>query len=223
MVSIIFDTESSGLTDPHLIEAAWVRVPDPTTLKVEETFFQRYNAAKPIELGALATHHIYDEELVDCPPYSDFALPADIEYMVGHNIDYDWKVIGKPDIKRICTLALSRYLWPDLDSYSQSAILYYFERANARDLLNAAHSAMQDVLNCLTILRHLTMRFEPAELVSWDAVWLFSERARIPKVMAFGKHKGTAIKDVPADYKSWLLRQPDTDLYLAKALRGEAA
>src|SRR5271155_4948848 len=116
MVAVIFDTESTGLNEARVIEAAWIRVPDPTTLKVEETFFQRYNPVKPIELGALATHHIYDEELVDCPPYSEFALPADIEYMVGHNIDYDWKVVGQPSVKRICTLALCRRLLPGLDS-----------------------------------------------------------------------------------------------------------
>ena len=50
-----------------------------------------------------------------------------------------------------------------------------------------------------------------------------SELARIPTVMTFGKHKGTPIKDVPADYKRWLLGQADIDPYLQKALRGEAA
>jgi exodeoxyribonuclease X len=223
MVAIIFDTESTGLVEPRLIEAAWIKVPNPNTLSAEEQFLQRYSPGKPIQLGALATHHIYDEELADCPPYTEFSLPAGTEYLVGHNIDYDWKVIGEPQIKRICTLALTRYLWPGLDSYSQSAILYFFERARARELLKAAHSALQDVVNCLTILRHLVLRFEPTELVSWEAVWRLSEKARIPKVMTFGKHKGAAISEVPADYKRWLLRQPDTDVYLAKALRGQAA
>jgi len=222
MVCVIFDTESTGLIEPRVIEAAWLKVPDPNGLPTER-FLQRYNPHKPIALGALATHHIYDEELTDCPPYTDFALPADVRYIVGHNVDYDWKVIGEPPVKRICTLALTRYLWPDLDSYSQSAILYFFERLNARELLKAAHSAMQDVVNCLTIFRHLTMRFEPAELSSWETVWQLSEKARIPKVMMFGKHKGTAIKDIPGDYKSWLLKQPDVDPYLVKALREKAA
>jgi hypothetical protein len=30
-------------------------------------------------------------------------------------------------------------------------------------------------------------------------------------------------EDVPADYRRWLFGQPDVDLYLLKALRGEAA
>lgn len=38
--------------------------------------------------------------------------------------------------------------------------------------------------------------------------------------MPFGKHKGDLISAIPTDYKEWLLRQPDVDPYLAKALNG---
>jgi hypothetical protein len=61
--------------------------------------------------------------LADCPPYTEFRLPQGIEYLVGYNIHYDWKVIGQPDIRRICVLALARHVYPGLDSYSQSAVL----------------------------------------------------------------------------------------------------
>ena len=56
---------------------------------------------------------------------------------------------------------------------------------------------------------------------TWDEVWKLSEIARVPTVMMFGKHKGTPIREVPNDYKQWLLRQPDVDPYLATALRGD--
>jgi exodeoxyribonuclease X len=148
MVAIIFDTESTGIDAPQLIEAAWIRVPDPNTLVSIESFHQRYKPSKPIALGALATHHIMDEDLVDCPPPTDFRLPPGIDYLVGYNIDYDWRVIGEPPIKRICVLALARSLLPGLDSYSQSAVLYHLIRAQARELLKGAHSADADVYNC---------------------------------------------------------------------------
>ncbi len=48
---------------------------------------------------------------------------------------------------------------------------------------------------------------------------MISEDARMPTVMSFGKHKGELIKDIPRDYKRWLLNQPDVDPYLAIALR----
>jgi exodeoxyribonuclease X len=220
MTAVIFDTEATGITEPRLIEAAWLRLPDPNNLTPAEIFCQRYNPEKPISLGALATHHIMDEELVDCPSYTTFKLPDDAQYLIGHNVDYDWKVIGQPDIKRICVLAFCRSLFPQLDSHTQSAMIYHLCRPTARELLKGAHSALADVYNCRTILSHvLRMIAKPAEQLTWDAVWQRSEQARIPVVMSFGKHKGTAIKDVPADYKRWFLGQPDVDPYLAEALR----
>ncbi len=221
MSAIILDTESSGLTESRLIEAAWIEV--SPTLVIGRKFCQRYNPLRPIELGALATHHIMDEDLVDCPPYTDFKLPDGVEHLIGYNIDYDWGVIGQPPVKRICVLALCRCLWPTLDSHSQSAMLYFLNRSKARELLKEAHSAEADVMNCMRILWRVMKILVPHEKETWEAVWKVSEMARIPTVMSFGKHKGTAIADVPPDYKQWLLKQPDIDPYLMKALRGEAA
>ncbi len=81
---------------------------------------------------------------------------------------------------------------------------------------------MADVQNCLIILQHILMRMQPEEAATWENVWLPSEMARIPAVTTFGKHKGQAIEDIPADYKRWLLGHPDLEPYLIRALRGEA-
>ena len=101
MRALIFDTETTGRVEPELIEAAWLAVSDLRTLEVEEQFVQRYRPAKPIEMGAMAVHHILEEDLLESPPASSFRLPEDTGYLVGHSIDYDWGVIGKPDVKRI--------------------------------------------------------------------------------------------------------------------------
>ncbi|MNT19492.1 Exodeoxyribonuclease 10 [compost metagenome] len=221
MNAIIFDTETTGINEPIVIEAAWLRLCDPFTLATAEEFEQRYNPGKPIELGALATHHILDAELVDCPPATDFQLPAGVEYLVGHNVDYDWKVIGEPPVKRNCTLALCRHLFPQADSHSQSAMLYMFERDRARELLQHAHSAKHDVRNCRIVLDYVLSRLGITDSWTWEDIWEASEAARIPTVMTFGKHKGMRIADVPADYKAWLMRQPDVDPYVLKAIKGE--
>lgn len=218
MTTLLFDTETTGSKDAEIIEAAWLELSDPINLTVLATFEQRYRPSKPIELGALAIHHIYDEELVNCPPHTDFRLPDDTRYLIGHNIDYDWNVAGKPHVKRICTLALARYFYPDLDSHSQSAMLYYIRRNVARDRLRQAHSALADVQNCLIILEHFIER--AGDIETWGDLWQLSERARIPSIMPFGKHKGLPVAQVPDDYKAWLLRQQDIDPYLIQALRG---
>lgn len=225
MSAIIFDTETTGKVDPVAIEAAWLRLRDLASGEVTGHFVQQYNPGKPIELGAIAVHHIIDEDLVGCLPSETCTLPSDIEYLIGHNIDYDWAVMGQPDVKRICTLALARKWVPGLDAYNQSAMLYHFwanERARARSHLRGAHSALADVQTCHYVLMALvSILRENGELQpddGWERLWEISEAARIPTIMPFGKHKGTALVDLPSDYLSWLKKQPELDPYLAKAL-----
>jgi len=222
MNAYIFDSETTGFKEPRLVEAAYLKLSSIDGLSVAEEFLMRYNPGKPIELGALATSHILDEELVDCPPHDAFKLPADAEYLIGHNVDYDWDVIGRPDIKRICTKALSSSLWPEADSHSQSAMIYMHYRAEARELLRNAHAALDDVQNCRRLLIKIIEALAAQQgrpVSSWEELWQHSEEARIPKIISFGKHKGMAIADLPSDYKAWLLRQPDLDPYLIKALQ----
>jgi len=213
--AVIFDTETTGRKDPIIIEGAWLELKSVDPFKLGLSFCQRYNPGKPIELGALATHHIYDEELIQCPPAKSFSLPNDVEYIIGHNIDYDWNVIDQPNIRRICTLALARKVWNSIDAYSQSALLYFIDRDNARDILKKAHSAETDVRICATILEKICIELD---ISSFEHLWESSEDARTPTVMPFGKHKGTLITDIPIDYKKWLLNQDNIDPYLKDAL-----
>jgi exodeoxyribonuclease X len=213
--AIIFDTETTGKADPILIEAAWLTLDSLNPFLTSESFNQRYNPNKKIELAALATHHILDEELIDCPSSTTFNLPDNTEYLIGHNIDYDWNVIGQPNIKRICTLALARMVWPELDAHNQSALLYFVDRQNARDKLKNAHSALADVENCTFILEKIISKLTVTTI---EELWIVSEQARIPTHMTFGKHKGVAIADIPRDYKDWLLGQNGIEEHLRMAL-----
>jgi exodeoxyribonuclease X len=144
-------------------------------------------------------------------------LPPNCEYLIGHNIDYDWNVVNQPNLKRICTLALARKVWPNIDAYSQSALVYYLDRENAKTILKNAHSAEADVMICASILKQLCTTMK---VTSMEQLWTLSEEARIPSVMPFGKHKGELIADVPMDYKRWLLNQDNIDSYLKSALLG---
>jgi exodeoxyribonuclease X len=217
--ALLFDSETTGTKEPEIVEAAWCYVPPLADFKAGDELpirSYRYRPSKPIDLGALATHHIMDEDLAECEPWSSASLPA-CDYLVGHNIDFDWGAIGKPDIKRICTLALARALWPAVDSHKQGALLYLLERPSARTLLKGAHSAENDVFVCRIILGHILDTL-PVKPESWADLWALSEVARVPTIMPVGKHKSLPMADVPRDYKDWFLRQPDVDPYLRKAL-----
>lgn len=221
----IFDTETTGLDEPELIEAALIGLDEHDLRGVKtvgEPFHQRYQPSKPVSLGARATHHILDGDLIGCPPSSEFRLPSSVGLLIGHNIDFDWRVIGEPKIHRICTLAMARRVFPGLDSYSQSALMYYFGAVNqgkVRERLKNAHSALADVGFCHEILVEIIRVAFPNGMPSWKALWEFSEESRIPREMPFGKHRGVPIKELPKDYVRWALGNlPDMDPYLRKAL-----
>lgn len=84
----------------------------------------------------------------------------------------------------------------------------------ARESIRNAHNAKQDVLLTAVLLKQICKALGIKDMQS---LFLFSEQARIPKI-TFGKHKGMDIKDLPADYVTWLLKQDDLDPYLRKAL-----
>ena len=219
-IALIFDTETTGFNEPVLIEAAGIIINGNPLSEQDDTFVSRYNPEKPISFGAMATHNILDSELKDCPPASEFKLPDNTAYIIGHNIDYDWQVIGKPQVKRIDTLAMAKNTWAGFDSYNLSALTYALtepeRRPEVRKILIDRHNALTDAKLCLNILRLILK--EKQELTSWGSIWKFSEESRIPKTMPFGKYKGMPIEDVPIDYKEWLKEQPDMDEYLLKAL-----
>ena len=226
MTIYVFDTEVTDLEHREIIEAAY------STLSVDlrQTtghWCKRYSPTRPISLGAMAVHHIMEDDLMLEDPSATFSLPSDTTYLIGHNIDFDWVAAGSPaGIKRICTLALSRWAYPDIDSHTLTAMMYHAFGSKAREWVKDAHSAAVDVDNCALLLvdflipainQRLRDNGKP-EITTAERLWEVSEVARIPTVMAFGKHKGKKLNRVPGDYLDWLLKQPDTDEYMRKAI-----
>lgn len=233
-LAAIFDTETNDLDDPKIIEAAYLVI--TPSGEVESQFCQRYNPGEEISFDAMAVHHILQEEVDFQEPCAKFRLP-DVCYLIGHNVDFDWKAYeasGCPPSSAdllICTAAMGRYLWPGIKGKlsSQSSLLYRLLGPPAREMLQGAHSALIDVQNNLVLLqliikeairRQLILPLEfTGEEEFWSSVYRFSETARLPTIQPFGKHAGVAIKDLPRDYKQWMLKQADMDPYLLKAVR----
>lgn len=213
MKALIIDCETTNADETaEIVEAAYIDLED------DSEYCERFMPTGEIGYGAMAVHHIMPHDLVGCRPSAEFVLPA-AEFLIGHNVDFDWKVMGSPDAKRICTLALCRYLWPELDSHKQGAVMYFLFGAEAQDQVKGAHNALCDVRMCQQIFMSCVCELMQRGVCcdTMDDIWQASELARVPTVMTFGKHKGLAIKDVPRDYMRWYLGQTDTDEYMRKA------
>lgn len=227
-IAAVFDTETTDING-EIIQTGFLGLsgnfiydnPQPLV------WGQNYKPEGKITFGAMATHHILPEELEDCPPSSSFSFPKEIIYMIGHNIDYDYEVSGKPEhVKRIDTLAMSRKLYPE-DSHTLSAMVYRLQtdKKIAREMVKLAHDAQGDVRMTYWLLcqlieeanKRLSETSSSFRLTDWESLYQFSEHSRIPDVMPFGKHKGVSIKDVPEDYVNWYRCQESPDPYIIKA------
>jgi exodeoxyribonuclease X len=243
MIAAFIDTEGTGLLEPEPVEVALYIVPDgPRHWPVDRNMLvtRRYEPSKPIELGAMATHHIIPCDVRGCPPSSSFVLTPAVKYIVAHNADYDWGVIGKPEVKRICTLALAKRLWPELESHKLAALMYarFGATPEIRDRVKQAHGAEADVLMLFDVWCELLDEATRRELLwpntTWEEVWQLSEKARVPLRMEFGKYgpntpeggtQGMLIEFLrlhDRGYVGWLLSgkcdQVNDNPYLRKAL-----
>lgn len=225
MQAIILDTETHTLNGlPIEIAYAPIQIEaGKLSLDREKMFDQLYSIGnEKISFGSMAVHHILESELIGQPNFSDFELPPETTYIIGHNIDYDIRTIqhsgvDTTNIKAICTLALSRLVWPDAEAHNISALIYMISKGSekAREMLKGAHRADADIILTANILMHIIHHLK---IQTIEELFEASEDARIPRTINFGKHRGTAISELPADYVQWLLRQEDLDPYLRKAL-----
>lgn len=215
--SAILDTETTDAKErdgvvPQVIELCY-------TYKGQE-FVRRYMPDVPVRWGAIAVHHILPSELHGGLP-SAMALtdaPVSAEFWIGHNVDFDWKMLGSPPVKRICTLALSREIWPEVDSHTLTAMTYFTRGANeaTRQALRSAHSALADVEHCRALLETI---IETCRIETLEQLYSLSEEARIPKKMSFGKFAGEPISAVDRGYANWYRKQADPDPYLLEAFK----
>ena len=187
MTAIVFDTETTGLDEPEIIESAWMgakfRAEDENSDTLELTYgipvVKRFKPSKRISMGAMCTHHIMDEDLRNEPPSSSFALSQSVQYMIGHNVDFDWKAAGSPEhIQRIDTLSLARRYFPDCDSHKLGALTYYINRNEAREELQSAHSAETDILLTGALLVAILTKTN-VQVQDFETLWKLSEEARV--------------------------------------------
>jgi len=230
MTTYILDTETTGLVEPHMTEAAYsiVDISNGKVTVLQAPRAKRFNPLKEISLGSMAISHICDEDVADEPPHTDFKLPSSVEYLIGHNIDFDMAVLKNAGVtytpNLICTSAMANFLLPTLESHKLVSLLYHFHRNVARAQAKNAHAAIADIYFTELVLGSLIdlANSQGHKINNVESLYEFSQMARIPTHLSFGKYKGEAIADLAnhsdgAGYLKWLLKQDTVDPYLAQA------
>ncbi|WP_336939356.1 3'-5' exonuclease [Acinetobacter modestus] len=223
MNAIILDTETHKMHGlpiqisyaPCSCEQGVVRIDE------DAIYDQYYSVGVPIDFGAMAVHHIIEDDLIGKPSYDTFKLPESVEYIVGHNVHFDLAVIAKCGVevghlKPICTLAIARALFPEL-AHNLAALTYALAmfQDDARKSLKNAHNALTDIKLTANLLDKLAHELKKTiRIESLEDLYLYTQSVIIPTYITFGKHKGTALNNLPHDYVAWLLKQDDLDQFL---------
>ena len=200
----IFDTETTGLKSPGVVEIAWIVVDKDLT--VLDEYCSLVNPEKPIEPGAQAVHGITAEMVEHMPTMDMIAtrLEGKIPKAICHNAPFDVRVV-KPWIAvthKVCTLSLARKLITNTTNHKLETLQKELGLPK-RD----SHTALGDVYTVRDLLLFMRDSFELD-------IELEFQRAMKPVTvhkMPFGKHKGKNLTTLPPDYRTWLLAQEIDD------------
>ena len=208
------DTETTG-TEEHdrLLQLAY----KCGGKEVNELF----NPGVPINLVAMATHHITEEMVADKPKFKGseqhkFLKKRSKEMVfVAHNAKFDMDMLARDGISgwpaHICTLKVARYLddKAKLECYKLQYLRYLFKlKVEAQ-----AHDAWGDILVLEAVFwklhANMMRRFDFEDDAACIAeMMVISSKPSMIRKWAFGKHRDEMIEDTletDRGYLEWML------------------
>jgi len=127
---------------------------------VDKGTVNRYRPSMPIDKRATEVHGIHFRDLLKCPKSESLTIPETTQYLLGHNISYDYRCLGKPDnLKCICTLFLAKKLDKKFGigfpNHKLDTLTLYFYGEKARPLIENSHQALTDTIKVVVVLAKL--------------------------------------------------------------------
>lgn len=201
---IFYDTETTGLSPERerIIELAAY---DPER---DAQFVSLIHPGRPIPAESSAIHGITDEMVASAPSFTEVwsrftAFCEGDVVLIAHNNDTFDQLFLKEECARnqvpflscafLDSLKWARRYRPDLPRYTLQ-----FLRESYGIVANQAHRALDDVIVLHQVFMAMTDDLAP------DVVFKLMQKKKIMRVMPFGKHQGTALRQLPKDYLGWL-------------------
>jgi len=239
--AIILDSETTGLPPKgEACEIAFMQIHTdlPTIFNevldnpiensihiIQRTFEQRYMPKGDFHPKASECNGFTKEKLAGSPCISTFKFPEDVEYMVGHNANFDHAILKHPKVKLICTKELAtKYLTKKSGAGTKgvntlTGLIERYYPEEAKELIANAHSALQDCK--LTYLLLLKILEAAPELDSFEKLAMQCKQpsdkpseAKLPYMVkeheagylyfTFGKYQGVPLDKLVKDNKSYL-------------------
>lgn len=195
---LILDCETTGISNTdEIIELAYIQAPDDVRKFVtyyvkampkidfpQQVYNERFKPSVPINPHAFKVHGISMLKLLGKRPSKEVALPENVKYLVGHQINFDYKMLGQPEgILLIDTLIIHRLLRKlgIIDDHSGgkndlgTLISYYYPEV-AKTLIKPLHSALDDCYKVILLLSVILEKFPAIE--TWDGLYSLQTKGK---------------------------------------------
>lgn len=176
---VVIDTETTGLSPAlghRVVEVAAVRLEG---WREGDRLDALVNPGRPMDPGASRVNGIYDDDLIDAPPFSEIAdelsMLFDGALLVAHNAPFDAAFLGMefgllqslnsearplpiPPNAWLCTLQLARRFF-SFQRNSLSAVAHGLGLRSGR-----AHRALSDVYTTIGVLKRMSQQLRNMRL-----------------------------------------------------------
>lgn len=213
MLFRVIDFETTGLGSPPntgVVEIGWsdVTAGDGPT-RIDGPYNTLTNPGIPIEVGAMAVHHIQNEDIQNAhhPDEHLGTLHEAADFIVAHNAAFEQKFYVPP-IPVICTMKVAYRLFPEAMQHTNQYLRYHFGFNKLDpDKCLPAHRAGPDTYvtarNLIKMLeKAIELKIPISEFVKWSA-----EPPVLPRC-PIGQHRGKPWSEVDNGFLNWMLRQP---------------
>lgn len=216
----VIDTETAGqrLEEDAVIEIGSVDL----DLASGRIFNPMETLADPggvsINPHARRVHKITDEMLVGAPPFADAVEPfAGAAIFAAQRASFDRSRLRLSG-RWLCTYKLALRAFPEVRAHGLQSLVKYvpLDLADVAPRLEGSHPhrALFDALCTAVLLRRIAAELMPRCADVTDFLERAERVSNEPALLArlrFGRHKNSALRDVPTDYLEWLVREPGMD------------
>ena len=214
---IFLDTETTGIENGRLIQLAYKKQGE------ENIFVEFYKPPAPIEIEAMAVHHITEKKVADKLAFERSDAHGALStllldsILVAHNAKFDIGILEREGIKTpnyICTMKIAQSMY-DFPNYKMQYLRYLWDVDGDGA---AAHDAEGDVIILEKIFEHMASEYAAAhnlsEAETIDAFVKISQNPLLLKKINFGKYTGKTfeeIKNADPAYLQWMATLKDKD------------
>lgn len=214
---LFLDTETTGIEGGRLIELGYAFEGDATVTAL------RVKNPVPIEIEAMATHHITEDHLVGLPFLKDMLSVLDTlkdivskDIVVAHNAKFDIGVLAYENIQVnefIDTKRVAKHLLPEAPRHNLQYLRYYLKLDVGDSIAHSAAGDVQVLKALFAHLKNLVLEKHPDK----DPIYMMQVLTRNPALvlsLQFGKHYGKTFEEVARTdpgYLRYLKNNPRDD------------